>query len=108
MYRPGVHALLASSCPVRQLLDTILEDRSWWKRQVNGTIKTCLLDLEKWHELNAPPTRIPDAVEPRRTYHVTPDSPFKCPLCDSRFELRKHLGVHLARRHGVVAPARLY
>ena len=37
-----------------------------------------------------------------------PSRPFACHLCSSTFELRKHLGVHLARRHAVLAPTRHY
>ena len=31
---------------------------------------------------------------------------FPCHLCPSRFKLRKHLAVHLARRHGQLSPSR--
>ena len=71
-------------------------------------LKTCLSDLEQWHRSNAPPTGSFNDASPPSSAPVPPDLPFVCPLCDSRFALRKHLGVHLARRHGVVAPARLY
>ena len=33
---------------------------------------------------------------------------YVCPFCGDGFVLRKHLGVHIARRHGVPAPVRLY
>ena len=49
LYCPGVKVVLQTACPVRALLEAILEDQTWWKRQVAAAIRICLKDLERWH-----------------------------------------------------------
>ena len=102
MYCTGAKALLGERCPLTALFDAMISDRSWWKRQIASAIRQCGKDLELWHRARqanlAQPVPVIDLV----------DHAYECPFCPSSFPLRKHLSVHLARRHGLFAPARLY
>ena len=106
LYMPAARTLLAEKCPISSLVAAIQDERTWWKRQINAAVKQCLMDLKAWHQ---------DYVR-RQTVQSTPPAalpapvrlPFQCPFCDSSFALRKHLGTHIARRHGLPCPARLY
>ncbi|CAE7029541.1 unnamed protein product, partial [Symbiodinium sp. CCMP2456] len=104
LYQSGVSTVLATAAPVLTLSDAIVTDHTWWRRQINAAIRTCAKDLADWVSTRAklgaqdpPAPHIPDTIQE-----------FPCPFCDSSFPLRKHLGVHVARRHGLPAPARLY
>ena len=117
MYCQGARTVLTAPCPVRALLEAICDDHTWWQRQIRAAIRICLRDLEAWHNAHAGSTPLPAPSEPPApspdeavAHDPDPDADpcFACPLCDATFPLRKHLGVHLARRHGLVAPARLY
>ena len=90
--------------PVRALLEVMIDDRTWWKRQVQAAIRICLSDVDRWVQ-GVPPagaSAAPTASAPTELMD------FPCPFCSAQFPLRKHLGAHMARRHGMVAPARLY
>ncbi|CAE7798987.1 unnamed protein product [Symbiodinium sp. CCMP2456] len=103
-YQPSVSVLLSGNHPIHTLSETLTTDRSWWRRQVNAAIRTCLQDLQKW-VANQAQGEVPaqPAVSSLEQAHE-----FACPFCSASFPLRKHLGVHVARRHGMPAPARLY
>ena len=85
--------------PVRIVLDSLLQDPAWWLQQVTKAIKVFHADLAVWVERTQSGPAAHASVPP-------PPRPFACPLCSSTFELRKHLGVHLSRRHAVLAPTR--
>ena len=103
LYCTGARTLLASDCPIRALLDVLQDDASWWKRQVQAAVRQCLKDLDKW-------IAVPAGGEVAAHDDVPTAAPalYPCSFCTASFPLRKHLGVHMARRHGVVAPARLF
>ena len=103
LYCTGARTLLESDCPIRALLDVLQDDTSWWKRQAQAAARQCLKDLDKWI---AVPTG--GEIAAHDEVQVTEQALYPCPFCTASFPLRKHLGVHMARRHGVVAPARLY
>ena len=104
LYCPAARVLLAQPSPLRALVAAIQDDRSWWRRQIQTADRLCLQDLRKWHEQQAATPSMPQAS----AAPTSVDLPFACPFCDARFLLRKHRGVHLARRHAVPSPARLF
>ena len=103
MYCTGARTLTMAPCPIRALLDAIMDDRTWWRRQVQAAIRQCLADLDAWAQRS-----VSLAVSPAASPEEGPDRPYVCLFCEARFPLRKHLGVHYARRHGLAAPARLF
>ena len=80
------------------------EDRTWWRRQIQAAIRQCLADLDTWVQQSSPAAPVRHEPSP----NPEGDKPFGCPFCNAKFPLRKHLGVHLARSHGMLAPARLF
>ena len=68
-----------------------------------AAVRQCLKDLDKW-------IAVPAGGEVAAHDDVPTAAPalYPCSFCTASFPLRKHLGVHMARRHGVVAPARLF
>ena len=99
LYLPNLASIFSGRDTVRAVLDSLLEDPAWWLQQVMKAIRVFQADLTAWVD----GTRL----QPEATVAAPPSSrPFPCPLRSSTFELRKHLGVHLARRHAVLAPTR--
>ena len=100
-YNEGVAVLTHSDLPLRALTEAILSDRGWWRRQIAAASRAYFADLDRWHSAHLCQLSAPTA----------PPSPsedaFQCPFCSSCFPLRKHLGTHVARKHGYFAPARL-
>ena len=100
-YNEGIAVLTHSDLPLRALTEAILSDRGWWRRQIAAASRAYFADLDRWHSARPCQLSAPTA----------PPSPsedaFQCPFCSSCFPLRKHLGTHVARRHGYFAPARL-
>ena len=99
LYLPHLRTLLPAGREVPAILDSLLEDPVWWLGQVKQAIRRFAKDLEVWHRRKQEGT-----VEPQPDVQV--ERPFVCGYCKERFVLRKHLGVHLARTHAVLAPAR--
>ena len=99
-YLPGLSPLFPSSKRLESLLDSLLEDPGWWLRQVRKAVRVFGRDLQVWHDKGMPSVRVATVDSPEA------DLPYACPLCDSRFALRKHVGAHLARTHKVWSPAR--
>ena len=99
-YLPNLSPLFPSSKSLESLLDSLIEDSSWWLRQVKKAVQVFLKDLDAWHDRGMP------SVGAATADLQEVDLPFACPLCDSRFALRKHVGAHLARTHKVWSPAR--
>ncbi|CAE7273496.1 ANKRD50 [Symbiodinium sp. CCMP2592] len=91
--------LLRMSCPVTALLEAVQDSPSWWKARVKQAIQRFCEDLANWR---------PCRTAPGQTQSTTADRPYVCDECGDRFVLRKHLGVHLARRHGRLSPSRHY
>eukprot|EP00439_Symbiodinium_sp_Y106_P065084 s1597_g10.t1 len=54
------------------------------------------------------PFRVHDRQIAAKAPPPVPDLPYACPFCDFRFALRKHRGTHIAERHGLPSPARLF
>ena len=106
LYMPAARTLLAEKCPISSLVAAIQDERTWWKRQINAAVKQCLLDLKAWQQDYVRRQSVPGT--PPAALPVPVRLPFQCPFCDSSFALRKHLGTHIARRHGLPCPARLY
>ncbi|CAE7236988.1 CFDP2 [Symbiodinium sp. KB8] len=104
LYCPGVKTIAEAPCPVRALLEAMTEDRTWWRRQIQAAIRQCLADLDTWVQQSSPAAPVRHEPSP----NPEGDKPFGCPFCNVKFPLRKHLGVHLARSHGMLAPARLF
>ena len=107
LYLPVARVLQASPCPLKALLEAVWDDPGWWTRQLKHATKIWLADLESWA---AQPSSVPEPVV------AHPDPPagssdngqfFPCEFCGALFPLRKHLTVHLARRHEVISPTRL-
>ena len=98
VYATGAQTLLTAACPVQSLCEVMQEDPAWWPNQVRRAIRGYLSDLEAWG------SKKPDAESPAPPPEA--DLPFVCPQCNAAFRLRKHLGVHMARSHNLVAPVR--
>ena len=107
LYLPAARVLQASPCPLKALLEAVWDDPGWWTRQLKQATKTWLADLESWA------TQPPQVAEPTVDPADLPVGPsesghfFLCELCGALFPLRKHLTVHLARRHEIISPTRL-
>ena len=100
LFLPEVLGILGVGDPVTSLLDAYIEDPNWWPKQVAKAIRAFYSDLQAWKAGDCPPgAPAPPPAAP-------PDRPFQCEQCGAAFPLRKHLGVHLARAHGVLAPSR--
>ena len=104
LYCPAAQLLLADRSPVRALISALQEDRTWWKRHINEVCRLCAQDLQRWQA-----GQRTDNAACVATMAASPDDlPFACPICDARFALRKHRSTHVARRHGLLSPARIY
>ena len=99
---PQVAPLFERRCPVTVILDSLLEDPEWWRRQVQLLQKAFLTDIEK--ALQQPQASI--AVVSRPSREPGSANVFACPVCASGFPLRKHLYAHMARAHKLWSPAR--
>ena len=106
LYQQAARTLLSQSCPISSLITAVQDDRTWWKRQINAATKQCHQDLDAWHKERASGLLVPPSQH--KEVEVTAVPAFACPFCDARFSLRKHLGTHVARRHGLPCPARLF
>ncbi|CAE7570946.1 tyrP-A [Symbiodinium necroappetens] len=100
-YVPSVLDLLATSDPVRSLLEAYDSDYFWWSRQVRTAEKAFFDDLSVWYN-----ERRLGAVHDHSASGTPSSQAIACYLCSAAFPLRKHLHVHLARSHQVYAPAR--
>ncbi|CAE7942908.1 unnamed protein product, partial [Symbiodinium necroappetens] len=107
LYLPAARVLHASPCPLKALLEAVWEDPGWWTRQLKKATKLWLTDLESCASQPSP------APEPAAGQTAPPAESsdnsqfFPCEFCGALFPLRKHLTVHLARRHDVISPTRL-
>ena len=101
LYVPDIRALLQSGSEVLGLLDSFLEDPCWWSKQVRKAIAAFSKDLDKWQQIRIVGSSTPSPA-------VNEERPYSCSRCSATFKLRKHLCVHLARTHSVLAPARHY
>ena len=100
-YCIGVDVPTKSDLPIRALTEAMLSDRTWWRRQVGAAARTYFADLARWCSARScKPLALEATPSP-------PDAAFQCPFCSACFSLRKHLGVHVARRRGFLAPSRL-
>ena len=99
---PEIRGFLSASDPVTSILDSLTEQPDWWPKQVRKACQVFHEDIERWHAHGRTATpALPTAVD-------NVERPFVCHICSAAFRLRKHLGVHLARAHGVISPARHY
>ncbi|CAE7293014.1 CFDP2 [Symbiodinium sp. CCMP2592] len=102
LYCPAVRLVLDSPIPLVALTEALLQDRTWWRRQINAATRIYFADLERWaHQ------RIEQAVGPTPAPSQAAQA-YSCPFCTASFPLKKHLSVHIARRHGLPAPKRLF
>ncbi|CAE7354823.1 HERC4 [Symbiodinium microadriaticum] len=96
-FSDATRAFLATSDPVKDLLQVCAEDPQWWPKQVQKAIRAYQADLQVWHsrqqKADHPPA--PPAI-----------GEYRCPHCGSTFRLRKHLCTHLARAHQQYSIAR--
>ena len=110
MYVPSASTLLQVSCPLTTLVEVCQDKPRWWIAQVKAAHKAVQKDLQAWASERS--RSCSDDRPSGQDYHacaeVTPveELPYACSWCGKAFRLRKHLGVHLARSHGVLAPAR--
>ncbi|CAE7638887.1 CFDP2 [Symbiodinium sp. CCMP2592] len=102
MYCPAVQLLLDSPCPLVALTETMLQDRTWWRRQLNAAARIYFADLERWAQGRRNTAACPLIPPP------SADAYYRCPFCTASFPLKKHLSVHIARHHGLPAPKRLF
>ena len=109
-YVSAVRDLVGRSCVVTAILDSYLEEPSWWPRQVNKAIHAFQLDIEQavLYPLEPISGRVLDASSECAPGEQRYPRPFVCHICSSGFMLRKHLGVHLAKKHGILSPYRYY
>ena len=96
VYVPAAAALLRMPCPVTALIEAVQDSLPWWKARVKQAVARFSEDLAAWRPRDAPRPAAPPCVE----------RPYTCEECGDAFVLRKHLCVHLARRHGQLSPAR--
>ena len=101
-FLPQLADLVPPSAPVTAILDSLVEEPTWWLKQVRRACKVFGEDLSRW--------RADGSASIVATAQPVPaeDLPYTCHVCTASFRLRKHLGVHLARAHGIISPARHY
>ncbi|CAE7688779.1 unnamed protein product [Symbiodinium sp. CCMP2592] len=99
VYVPAAAALLRMPCPITALVESMQDSPMWWKSRVKQAIRGYCEDLMAW---------TPSHTGARLPRPLSEERPFACDLCGDRFVLRKHLGVHLARKHGRLSPSRHY
>ncbi|CAE7291037.1 zntD [Symbiodinium sp. CCMP2592] len=97
LYCPAVRLLLDSECPLHALTEAMLQDRTWWRRQINAAARLYFEDLDRWARRRAETPSGAASLSPRA------DAEYQCPFCPAGFPLKKHLSVHIARRHGLPA-----
>ncbi|CAE7293862.1 unnamed protein product [Symbiodinium sp. KB8] len=101
MYCPDAVAPIQGARPVESLLDSLVEDPRWWLGQVKKAVKQAQVHLERWRLLKSK-----GAVSLRLAPPSAADLPYQCGHCGAAFALRKHLGAHQAKSHGIWSPAR--
>ena len=107
-FEEAAQVLLGKKCAVRALCDSLLSDSSWWVRTVRGAVRRGAKDLQAAASRPAMPAQTA-ASRTDDTGDVSPAMPvlpFSCRHCPAAFRLRKHLGTHLLRCHGIMSPAR--
>ena len=101
---PAARILLAEQCVVQAVFDSIVQDPQWWPGVIKRASRLCVAELARWVESRKLQLRSPQvSVLPAQGDHS-----FRCHLCPASFALRKHLGTHLLKRHGIWSPARHY
>ena len=109
-YVPSAGLALGTTDPLYMLLESLIQEPSWWVSQVKGAIRQVQADLQAWSIIYQPKVSVLPDGDPLEGQASPPPKPsvgFACPWCVSTFPPRKHLGVHMARSHGVFSPARL-
>ena len=101
-YVEAASILLGEHCPVRALCDSVLADCNWWVRTVRKAVNLCRMDIARFVSCQPAVPAVMPAVS------AAASMPFACTYCDARFRLRKHLGTHFLRCHGIMSPARHY
>ena len=111
LYVPSVQDFLSVREPVNDLLESLRADPTWWPRQARAADKAFQKAIDDWainRQTRTPALPLP-SVEPVGLAPPVPSTdprPFACHQCRATFALRKHLGVHLARAHGILSPSR--
>ncbi|CAE7727756.1 unnamed protein product [Symbiodinium sp. CCMP2592] len=100
---PDELAVLRGGSSVERLLEAVQEDPHWWPRMIQRATKKYAEELQVWHQRRGASTFAPQPNAPPGD-----SRPFVCKDCGAAFKLRKHLGVHCARAHGQLSPARHY
>ena len=109
LYVPKVRGLLSTSDPIHDLLSSLQTDPTWWSRQTKAAEKAFIKALEAWSEQQSETTdQPPQSIAPAVPAPASEPHPYACHKCDATFPLRKHLGVHLSRAHGILYPSRHY
>ncbi|OLP92715.1 hypothetical protein AK812_SmicGene25476 [Symbiodinium microadriaticum] len=109
LYVPKVRGLLSTSDPIHDLLSSLQTDPTWWSRQTKAAEKAFIKALEAWSEQQSETTdQPPQSIAPAVPAPASEPHPYACHKCDATFPLRKHLGVHLSRAHGILSPSRHY
>ena len=103
-YVPGVQVLLSATQPVLELVESLQQEPTWWPRQIRTAISAYSGELDKWAQQQA---QWSSAVAPAPTPSET-NGAFRCHVCDCTFRLRKHLGAHQAKAHGLYSPVRRF
>ena len=108
LYLPKVRGLLSLHDPVHDLLESLQTDPTWWPRQARAAEKAFLKAIGDWslRRSDSATAQPPPAEDPAPPARDLGPRPFACHKCAAAFPLRKHLGVHLARAHGVLSPSR--
>ncbi|CAE7459879.1 unnamed protein product [Symbiodinium sp. KB8] len=99
-YVPGVQVLLSANQPVLELVESLQQEPFWWPRQIRAAISAYAGELDQWAQQTpaAVPAPTPSAEQ----------GAFRCHVCNSTFRLRKHLGAHQAKAHGLYSPVRRF
>ena len=103
VYVEGAQRLLHHPDPVQAVWEATEERPGWWVQQVSSATTAFLGELQVWAERRATPSVPPVPEQPHAVA-----LPFACAYCGASFRLRKHLGTHQARAHGVFSVTRHY
>ena len=111
LYVPAIQGMVSEGAAVHDLLDSFEADPTWWPKQTKRAERAFQKALDDWATQRQNAVVASESCPVETCTEPPPQPvplPFACHACNASFPLRKHLGVHLARAHGIISPSRHY